>query len=117
MNHHYKVVFNRSLNLWQAVSELARSRGKASRGGRAARVVGGGGVAGDGITASAEAGADGPGGDGLHYGSAGAGAGVAIAVASILGAGAASLAPVTAQAAAYTVNNGQTFIGGEAGAQ
>jgi hypothetical protein len=31
MNHCYKLVFNRSLNLWQAVSELARSRGKSAR--------------------------------------------------------------------------------------
>jgi hypothetical protein len=28
MNHQYKVVFNRSLGLWQAVSELAKARGK-----------------------------------------------------------------------------------------
>ncbi|MDR2214651.1 MAG: ESPR domain-containing protein, partial [Nevskiaceae bacterium] len=37
MNHVYKLVFNQSLHVWQAVSELTRSRRK---GGRSARVQG-----------------------------------------------------------------------------
>jgi len=32
MNHVYKTIFNRSLGLWQVVSELAKSRGKTGGG-------------------------------------------------------------------------------------
>jgi hypothetical protein len=31
MNHAYRVIFNRALNVWQAVSELAKSQGKAGK--------------------------------------------------------------------------------------
>jgi hypothetical protein len=34
MNHCYKIIFNLGLGLWQAVSELAQSRGKSGRGSR-----------------------------------------------------------------------------------
>ncbi|MDR0780937.1 MAG: ESPR domain-containing protein, partial [Pseudomonadales bacterium] len=40
MNHVYKVVFNRSLGLWQAVSELARGHSKSGRSGRKLRAPG-----------------------------------------------------------------------------